>query len=263
MQQVTSEIQTNPQAEVKPVKQPAGRVWVFFVLITVVLAATALIMYSASHTLGINDQVNSLALSFNQTTVAQDPDQAAIELSVLNKQLAENPERPYLGNPDAKLVIVQFGDFQCPLCQQQYAAMRELMAKYDQEVKFIYRHFPSINEQSIVLSEAAQCAYAQDKFWQFHDKAYQILNGGQSATDEIINQIGRQVGLNMEAYTRCLSSNLYQNQVVEDVYDAEALGVRGTPTFFVDGFMLEGVYSFNDWDILIQSVKDQFQDVGN
>ena len=241
------------QPDLPPVKS-GGKVMVFIFLIVVVLLAVALIMYSASNSLGITDKINSLVqLQTNTPAVAS---QSEIDLSVLNKQLAENPDRPYLGNPEAGLVIVEFADFQCPLCQQQYATIREVISQYDQEVKFIYRHFPSINENSITMSEASECANAQGKFWQFHDKAFQTLNGGVPATIDLINQIAKQSGVDFETFDKCLSTHLYQNKVVEDVYDAEALGVRGTPTFFVDGFKMEGVYTAEDWTLLIESVKD-------
>ncbi|MDO8669765.1 MAG: thioredoxin domain-containing protein [Candidatus Buchananbacteria bacterium] len=170
------------------------------------------------------------------------------------RQMAEKRDRPHFGNENAKLVIVEFSDFQCPVCQAQFPTIREIVNKYKDDIFFIYRQYPIINDNSPVVSMASLCAYEQDKFWPMHDRLF--LNPSDNFSGDDLKNIARQSGLDLEKFNSCLTSEKYKNMVTEDTRDGFDLGVPGTPTFFINGDRLSGNISKENWDIIIsQSLK--------
>lgn len=170
------------------------------------------------------------------------------------RQLAEKRDRPQLGNQTAKLVIVEFSDFQCPVCQAQFPIIREIIERYKDQILFIYRQYPIINENSLAVSQASLCAFEQDKFWAMHDRLFLKPSNNFSADD--LQNIGRQSGLDMEQFNNCLTDEKYKNMALSDAQDALALKAPGTPTFFVNGHKLSGLVSQEEWDkIISQSLK--------
>jgi len=177
-----------------------------------------------------------------------------LPISDPKRQLAEKLDRPSFGNPDAKLVIVEFSDFQCPVCQAEFPIIREIISKYQDRIFFIYRQYPIINENSLAVSMASLCAQEQNKFWPMHDRLFLKPSNNFSRND--LNQIAQQAGLALPQFDNCLSSEKYKGIVTADFADAVALQVPGTPTFFVNGNRLSGQISKANWEIIIdQSLK--------
>lgn len=168
--------------------------------------------------------------------------------------LAEKISRPYYGNLGAKLVIVQFSDFQCPFCFQAFPAIREIMNKYQDQSLFIYRHFPIQGENSFLAAEAAECAWEQNLFWQFHDRLF--FSSTREISLEKLQAAAQLSGLNLEQFNQCLNFGRYRAQVVEDFEDAVNLGVAGTPTFFINGHRIAGVVTLEQWEKIIQGVLE-------
>jgi len=171
------------------------------------------------------------------------------------RQLAEKLDRPSFGNPDAKLVIVEFSDFQCPVCQAEFPIIREITNRYKDEILYIYRQYPVINEDSITLSHASLCAYEQNKFWQMHDKLFLSVNKDFSSDN--LKNIARQSGLNIEQFDNCTQSEKYKNMLIEDFQDGSMLGISGTPTFFINGHKLAGNVSREAWEELLAKLLKQ------
>jgi len=168
------------------------------------------------------------------------------------RQALEQADRPYLGNLNAKLVIVEFSDFQCPYCTDQFPIIRELTNTYRDDVLFIYRQFPIINEDSIMISEAALCAHDQGKFWPFHDRLF--ISHDQLLVDAIavIALSARQAGLNIDMFESCLNEHRFRSTVISDAEAGVAAGVEGTPTFFVNGHKISGPVSRDKWKEIIE-----------
>jgi protein-disulfide isomerase len=147
---------------------------------------------------------------------------------------------PSVGPADARVTIVEFGDFQCPVCLQAFPIIRELMAIYGDRVRFVYRDFPvfEIHPEAQKAAEAAQCAHAEGKFWAMHDKMFQ--NAGRLTVDAL-RGYARAVGLDAARFDACLASGKFARAVAGDAADGRALGVRGTPTWFINGRKVEGV----------------------
>jgi len=167
---------------------------------------------------------------------------------------AEKKNRPHLGNLNAPLVIVEFGDFQCDKSQLEFSQIRQAVLKYPDDVLFIFRNFPVIDDNSNILAKAGICADEQGKFWQFHDKLY--MNQGNLISVTAVNELALQSGIDISDFSSCLSSDKYNARLQEDVNDAGALAVIGTPTFYVNGNKIEGAVSANDWEQIILKFKE-------
>src|SRR3989338_1132321 len=157
------------------------------------------------------------------------------------RQLAEKLDRPHLGQVNAKLVIVEFSDFQCPVCQAEFPIIREVVSKYQNQILYIYRQYPIINEGSPLVSQASLCAHEQDKFWVMQDRLF--LNARNDFTESDLQNIAKQSGIDADIFNDCLSQEKYKNMVIEDTQDGFTLGAPGTPTFFVNGDRLSGQIS--------------------
>lgn len=171
------------------------------------------------------------------------------EESKANRILAEKVSRPFLGNPNAKVVIVEFADFQCPYSQKEFFAIREIVSKYRDKILFIYRQFPSIDENSFYLSLVSLCANEQGKFWPWHDKMF--LNPDKQTDSAFLASAAAQLGIDQDQLNQCVAGKKYEARFLEDVGDAYQLGVKGTPTFFINGVKIAGVVSLDDWEKII------------
>lgn len=152
---------------------------------------------------------------------------------------------PWQGNKNAELVVIAFEDFQCPICGEQYPVLKKILPDYQDKILFVYRDFPTNHEFSQKAAEAAQCAYEQDMFWQYHD----FLFSNQSLmTDEtVFSQFAAQLDMNTTAFDQCLNTSRYKTEVQKDFFDGKLAGVSGTPTFYLNGYKLEGAYSEQFW----------------
>lgn len=147
---------------------------------------------------------------------------------------------PYLGSPDAKVVIIAFEDFECPFCAEAYPIIREIASTYGDQIQFVYRDYPiaEIHLSAQKAHEAAECADDQGKFWLMHDKLYQNQD---SLAINNLKQYAIEIGLDAEAFNTCLDSGRFTTEVEKDRTDGIAVDVRGTPTWFINGIKIEGI----------------------
>lgn len=147
---------------------------------------------------------------------------------------------PTLGPADATVTIVEFSDYECPYCQVWHEQVfGELVAAYGSKVRFVYRDFPldEVHPQARPAAIAATCAGAQGKFWEYHS----LLFGGELGLgSEARTTYAQQLGLDLERFTACIADEAGSAEVDADLQDAYELGVRGTPTFFINGRPLVG-----------------------
>ena len=157
-----------------------------------------------------------------------------------------------LGNPNAPVTVVEFSDFQCPFCGRFHATVEpKIISDYVRtgKVKFVYRDFPFLDgfpgvsadqKESHWASEAARCAGAEGKFWEYHDYLFQHQNGenqGAFAKDKL-KAFASALKLDTAAFNSCLDSDKYANEIEQDKSDASTAGVSATPTTFVNGVMV-------------------------
>lgn len=148
---------------------------------------------------------------------------------------------PRFGNPNARVAVVEFGDFQCPFCRQAYPTIRSLMTRYGDRVVFIYRDYPvsDVHPDAQLAAEAAQCVWAQgaNQFWSFHDR---VFANQADLSRPALEGYASAAGADPQALATCLAAGTYREEVAADYQDGLRAGVRGTPTFFVNRRRLEG-----------------------
>lgn len=118
--------------------------------------------------------------------------------------------------------------------------MREVLEKYEGQVRLVYRDFPlvQIHPQALPAALAGECAHEQGKFWEYHD----VLFANQSRLDEAsLKEYAAQVGLDTATFDQCLTSQKYLEEVRKDYADGVSYGVQGTPTFFLNGLKIFGL----------------------
>lgn len=157
---------------------------------------------------------------------------------------------PYLGSKDAKVIIIEFSDFECPACKRAEPVVKQVLSYYGDRILFVYRDFPIYQAHPFAqrAAEAANCAFEQGKYWEMHD----LLVENQDALDvSSMKRYAREIGLDGENFDSCLDSRKYQQEVEKDANDGVAAGVRGTPTFFINGKQFTGGRSFEEFRKII------------
>jgi Na+/H+ antiporter NhaA/glutaredoxin len=163
-----------------------------------------------------------------------------------------DPARDHIrGRPDAPVTLVEYGDFECPYCGQAEPVVRELLSKHDDDLRYVFRHLPlaDVHAHAQMAAEAAEAAGAQGGFWEMHDA---LLGHQDALTLRDIRDYAREIGLDADRLVDDVRERRYAPRVSEDVASADASGVSGTPTFFVNGHRHHGVY---DIDALTRAVK--------
>lgn len=151
-------------------------------------------------------------------------------------QEIEGDDNYWIGSANPKVTIVEFGDFACPICQKSFSKVREISLKYRNNVKIIYRDFP-LQTNSLKLAMAGRCAGEQGLFWLMHDKLFQNQNIN---SDEKLIDIANQIGANTEKFTNCLINEKYLADIDKDFIAGQKLEITGTPTWFINGYKIEG-----------------------
>lgn len=143
------------------------------------------------------------------------------------------------GAPSAAVTVTVFGDLQCPACQSSHALVTTpLLAQYGDKIRFEWKHFPlrSIHPYAFKAAQATECAADQGKFWDYLDLAYEHQ---EDLRDAPYKAWAQQLNLDEDLFGRCLVSGIKGDAVLADYADGEAMNVRGTPTYFVNGEPVE------------------------
>jgi protein-disulfide isomerase len=166
-------------------------------------------------------------------------------------RLADND--PVLGDPNAPVTIIEFSDFQCPFCSRWFESVKPQLQPYIDrgEVRLIYRDFPlSFHQNAESAAIASECANEQGKFWEYHD----VLFENQQALDSLsLKQYAADLGLNESQFNSCYDTSKYQGEVQTDFNDGAAVGVSGTPTFFINGTKVVGAQPWSAFQPIIDA----------
>lgn len=161
---------------------------------------------------------------------------------------------PDYGMLDAKVEVIAFEDFQCPYCQQEFTIFRQIMEEYKDRVHFVFRDYaypPEVHDMAQSAAIAAECADDQGKFWEMHDKIF----GLQEQLNVYNLKIwAGQIGLDTEIFNACLDSQKYLSEVEADFRDGQYAGVAGTPTFFINGYRIQGTITKELWEKILDYV---------
>lgn len=156
---------------------------------------------------------------------------------------------PVMGNPNAKVKVVEFADFQCPFCEQWFKTVEpNLINDYVKtgKVAFYWRDYPFLGQESTDAANAARCANAQGKFWQYHDYLYNHQGQENSGAFSKANleQFAANLGLNTAQFNSCMDNNTYAKDAATDLADGQKAGVNGTPTVFINGVPVVGAQPY-------------------
>ena len=170
-----------------------------------------------------------------------------------------------MGNPNAKITIVEFGDYQCTFCYKFHdETMKRINEKYikTENVNFIYKDFPLNGKQSILASEASYCAEKQGKFWEYHNTLYSNWEGENTGwiTENVLLGFARDVKLNLDDFSQCLENSEFRQKVLNNEQFGKNIGINATPSFLI----------FNDDEVYriigaqpFEKFEQAFQKLGN
>lgn len=169
-----------------------------------------------------------------------------------------------MGDPDAPVKVVEFGDYQCPGCKFFDETVKpQLIEDFVKpgKIHFEFRDYAFIGPESKTAAIGAFCAAEQDKFWQFHNTLYinqsKTENGG-GLTPEYVRAIGEQTGLDMTAYDACIASDAPANAVDDMIAEAQAAGVNSTPSVLIDGVKID----WQGYDDLKPAIEEALKKAG-
>lgn len=156
---------------------------------------------------------------------------------------------PILGSAEATVNVIEFSDYECPFCQAAEGVNQDVITSLKQsdpsweapipniidqyvntgKVKLVFRNFP-VHPTSAAVALAAACAQEQEEFWEYHQTLFENYN---AISDTDLRTYAAELGLNLTQFNQCLDSQKYQSEINNDLADGRALGVSGTPTFFI------------------------------
>jgi protein-disulfide isomerase len=158
---------------------------------------------------------------------------------------------PVRGPEKAKVTVVEFSDFHCPFCKRVQPTLTELLAKYPNEVRLVYKHMPldQLHPQARRAAEASWCAQQQGKFWEYHDALY---TGSPDGSDQHLTAVAGRIGLDAGKYQQCMAAGEAAKVVQAHVDEGARFGVSGTPGFFVNGRFVNGAVPLETFVQLVE-----------
>ena len=154
--------------------------------------------------------------------------------------LDQNPRQgPEKGPTDAAVNIIMFTDFECPFCAKAYEQIKELLERYPQDIRVLFRHFPlEIHKGAMNAAYASVCAHLQGKFWGYADIIFQNQNQLELSN---LYDYAEQIGLDMDIFKQCMESEQVKKIVGADITEGESFDIGSTPSFFFNGHFISGV----------------------
>ena len=182
---------------------------------------------------GFNSSSNEMGLSMEPTPKMDQigPEKITMDTFVSNGS-------PILGDPDAPITLVEFGDYQCHYCNVFFQSIeKDILKNYVDtgKVKIIFKDYNIIGEDSVKASQGAHCANDQGLFWEYHDILYSNWTGENNgwASSENLAIFAQQIGLNMNKWSECMNKGSHSQIILKSNDDARTLELTGTPAFFI------------------------------
>jgi len=201
--------------------------------------------------------------------------QQLIETQLVEKEIKQpviTPETffanasPILGNPNAPITLVEFGDYQCHFCNVYFQDTEHKIVENfvnTGKVKIIFKDFTIIGPDSVSASHFAHCAGEQEKFWEYHNILYNNWNGENNgwASNNNLIQFANEIGLDMNELEKCNSEKRYKSLIESSNSDAKSLGLTGTPAFFIisDGnaHKIHGAQPYDIFEDVFESLLEK------
>jgi len=159
-----------------------------------------------------------------------------------------------IGASHAPVTIVEYGDFECPMCRQAEPAVQQLLVHHPSAVRLVFRHFPieSAHPHALLAAEAAEAAGADGKFWEMHDLL--LANQDKLRIFDLLRYAG-QLGLDQDRFHEDMMRRANEGRIAADLESADLSGVSGTPTFFVNGRRHYGAYDVHTLKQAIRTAR--------
>ena len=158
------------------------------------------------------------------------------------------------GSTSAKVVLVEYGDYQCPYCGEAYPIVKKIQATFGKNLEFVFRNFPltQIHPRAEFGAELAEASGAGGKFWEMHDFVYE---NQRSLSDEefFLKFADKRLGLDREKVKQSVARRAFEPRIREDFMSGVRSGVNGTPTFFINGRRHNGSYELKELESAINS----------
>ena len=182
---------------------------------------------------GVNNSSNEIELSIEPTP---EMDQIGPKKITIDTFLSNGS--PILGDPNAPITLVEFGDYQCHYCNVFFQSIeKDIVKNYVDtgKVKIIFKDYNIIGEDSVIASQGAHCANDQGLFWEYHDILYSNWTGENNgwASSENLAIFAQQIDLNMNKWSECMKKGSHSQIILKSNDDARALELTGTPAFFI------------------------------
>lgn len=162
------------------------------------------------------------------------------------------------GNPQAPITIVEYSDLRCSFCKRFHSVLQQLLDNYPNQVRWVYKHFPLGGSygESRRAAEASECSWEQkgnEGFWQFVDG---LFENQEKLGKELYQELAQKLNLNMDKFNECLTSRKYRDKVEANYQEGKELGIRGTPTSFVNGEEISGAVSYSYLESVVEKALD-------
>ncbi len=173
------------------------------------------------------------------------------------QDLKTNPQTvignsPTIGSTNSKIILVEFSDFQCPYCAEAHKTLKDLLAKYPDKIKLVYKNLPltSIHPQALPAAAAAWAAHQQGKFWEYHDA---LFTNQKRLSEALYLDIAKNLNLDLKKFKR--DQTLATPAISKDIQLAEKLAVSGTPFFVISSPTISRVVQLQDIENILANDK--------
>jgi protein-disulfide isomerase len=155
------------------------------------------------------------------------------------------------GAESAPVTLLMYGAYECPHCVEGNKIVREIQQQLGKKLRFVFRHFPrtNVHPHAEAAAEVAEAAGEQGKFWELHDKLFKNYN---RLDGEHLVGYAEELGLNMEQFDRAITGRVYSGKVRGDLLSGLESGVKGTPTYFINGVKHN---NSGELDVLLEAVE--------
>ncbi|NQV12113.1 thioredoxin domain-containing protein [Candidatus Uhrbacteria bacterium] len=156
----------------------------------------------------------------------------------------------------AKVVLVEYSDFECPFCSRHHPTMEAIVEKYGDDVAWVLRHFPltNIHQNAIPAAVASECANEQGKFWEMADS---LIDNYQSLSPSMYEKLAGDLRLDIGDFKECLDSGKYDSHISDEQAGGASAGVTGTPATFVNGSLVSGAVPLVQFEGIIDGILAQ------
>jgi len=203
----------------------------------------------------------TIGMIFGAIMISSQEESSTNSMNLTKKNLLEGST--ILGNPDARISIVEFGDYQCTFCYKFHdETLKMILEQYviEGKVNFIYKDFPLNGPPSAMASEASYCAQEQGKFWKYHDLIYENWEGENTGwlTRDALDRFAEDAQLDLSKFNSCMNDSKYHQKVLETEQFAREINIDATPSFIIfddtDAYRIIGAQPFEKFEQVLNEL---------